>query len=193
MLSLSLGVCGSRRAPPAGSVTKACVCACVCVSSTAPVREEALRVLRKSITNQQLDLYNQAAADVFGGGSRRRGSGGGSSSSDSGVRLLASPRLAAAETMSLSEDGLHLPDSANNVVGGTCLESRVGLSIDWNRGPRHSNSPRESFQIFTFRSLPSKKGSAASFCFTQINDTSALSARLTKSIWQRRRVHHPCD
>lgn len=102
-----------------------CVCVCVCVvSSTAPVREEALRILRQSITNQQLDLYNQAAADVFGSGSRRRGSGGGSSSS--GVRLLASPRLAAAETMSLSEDGLHLPDSANNVVGGTCLESRVG-------------------------------------------------------------------
>lgn len=89
----------------------------------APVREEALRVLRKSITNQQLDLYNQAAADVFGGGSRRRGSGGGSSSSDSGVRLLASPRLAAADTMSLSEDGLHLPDSANNVAATILLNA----------------------------------------------------------------------
>lgn len=81
------------------------------------------------ITNRQVDLYNQAATDVFSGASKGRSSGTGSSSSSSGVRLLKSPRLAATEPMMLSEDGLHLPDSANKVVGRTCLAFRVGLSV----------------------------------------------------------------
>lgn len=91
----------------------------VCVASTAPVVEERLSSSRKMITNRQVDLYNQAATDVFSVARKRRGSG---SSSSSGVRLLNSPRLAATKPMMGSQDGLHLPDSANKVVGGTCLE-----------------------------------------------------------------------
>lgn len=115
--------------------------------------EERLSSSRKMITNRQVDLYNQAATDVFSVASRRRGSGGGSSSSSSssGVRLLTSPRLAAAEATVQSEDGLHLPGSANNVVGGTCLELRVELSFNWSRGLRDVPPlPRNRLKSFFF-------------------------------------------
>lgn len=67
-----------------------------------PVNEEALSDNRKMITNQQLELYNQAAVDVL-----RR----------SRVKLLAASRQAAMETIAQSDDGLHLPESTRNVVG----------------------------------------------------------------------------
>lgn len=77
-----------------------------------PVNEEALSDNRKMITNQQLELYNEAAADVLNG-SKRNGR--------SRVKLLAASRQAAMETIGLSDDGLHLPESTRNVVGGTSV------------------------------------------------------------------------
>lgn len=60
------------------------------------------------ITNQQLELYNEAAADVLNN-SKRNGR--------SQVKLLAASRQAALETITQSDDGLHLPESTRNVVG----------------------------------------------------------------------------
>lgn len=76
------------------------------------MNEEALSDNRKMITNQQLELYNEAAADVLNG-SKRNGR--------SRVKLLAASRQAAMETIGLSDDGLHLPESTRNVVGGTSV------------------------------------------------------------------------
>lgn len=69
------------------------------------MNEEALSDSRKMITNQQLELYNQAAADVLQAHGRAR------------VKLLAASRQAAMETIGQSDDGLHLPESTRNVVG----------------------------------------------------------------------------
>lgn len=102
-----------------------CMRVCVCGSSAAPMIEERLSSSRKMITNRQVDLYNQAATDVFSVARRRHSGGSSSSSSSAGVRLLTSPRLAAAEAAIQSQDGLHLPVSANVVVGETCYSDSV--------------------------------------------------------------------
>lgn len=60
------------------------------------------------ITNQQLELYNEAAVDVLNGSKHN---------SRSRVKLLAASRQAALETITQSDDGLHLPESTRNVVG----------------------------------------------------------------------------
>lgn len=60
------------------------------------------------ITNQQLDLYNEAAVDVINS-SKRNGR--------SRIKLLAASRQAALETISQSDDGLHVPESTRDVVG----------------------------------------------------------------------------
>lgn len=73
-----------------------------------PVNEEALSDNRKMITNQQLELYNEAAVDVL---QTSKAAG------RSRVKLLAASRQAAMETISQSDDGLHLPESTRNVVG----------------------------------------------------------------------------
>lgn len=72
-----------------------------------PVNEGMLSESRKMITNEQLDLYNDAAREVlnsskYGGRSR--------------VKLLAAARQAALETIINSDDGLHLPEGTRNVV-----------------------------------------------------------------------------
>ena len=77
-----------------------------------PVNEEVLSDNRKMITNQQLELYNEAAVDVLNS-SKRNGK--------SRVKLLAASRQAAMETITLSDDGLHLPESTRNVVGRVTL------------------------------------------------------------------------
>lgn len=59
------------------------------------------------ITNQQLELYNEAAVDVLNS-SKRNGR--------SRVRLVAASRQAALETIIKSDDGLHLPESTRSVV-----------------------------------------------------------------------------
>uniref|UniRef100_A0A3Q3LH10 N-acetylneuraminate (7)9-O-acetyltransferase n=1 Tax=Mastacembelus armatus TaxID=205130 RepID=A0A3Q3LH10_9TELE len=66
-----------------------------------PVNEEMLSENRKMITNQQLELYNEAAAYVLNS-SKRNGR--------SKVKLLAASRQAALETITQSVDGLHLPE-----------------------------------------------------------------------------------
>lgn len=71
---------------------------------------------RKMITNQQLELYNEAAVDVL---NSSKGNG------RSRIKLLAASRQAALETISKSDDGLHLPESTRNVVG----RISVGLSL----------------------------------------------------------------
>uniref|UniRef100_A0A3B4XDE4 CAS1 domain containing 1 n=1 Tax=Seriola lalandi dorsalis TaxID=1841481 RepID=A0A3B4XDE4_SERLL len=79
-----------------------------------PVNEEVLSENRKMITNQQLELYNEAAADVLNS-SKRNGR--------SRVKLLAASRQAALETITLSDDGLHLPESTRNVGAMVLMNS----------------------------------------------------------------------
>ncbi|KAA8585981.1 hypothetical protein FQN60_007550 [Etheostoma spectabile] len=80
-----------------------------------PVNEEVLSENRKMITNQQLELYNEAAVGVLNGSKRN---------SRSRVKLLAASRQAALETITQSDDGLHLPESTRN-VGAMILMNSV--------------------------------------------------------------------
>ena len=68
------------------------------------------------ITNQQLELYNEAAVDVLNSSKRN---------SRSRVKLLAASRQAALETITQSDDGLHLPESTRNVVGRISVNLRL--------------------------------------------------------------------
>ncbi|XP_042362281.1 N-acetylneuraminate 9-O-acetyltransferase [Plectropomus leopardus] len=79
-----------------------------------PVNEEVLSESRKMITNQQLEMYNEAAADVLNS-SKRNGR--------SRVKLLAASRQAALETISKSEDGLHMPEGTRNVGAMVLMNS----------------------------------------------------------------------
>uniref|UniRef100_A0AAY4E5C5 N-acetylneuraminate (7)9-O-acetyltransferase n=1 Tax=Denticeps clupeoides TaxID=299321 RepID=A0AAY4E5C5_9TELE len=72
-----------------------------------PVHEETLSEPRRMITNEQIDLYNDAAVSVLNG-SKRNGRAG-------AVRLLQASRQAALETIAESGDGLHLPEGTRNV------------------------------------------------------------------------------
>ncbi|XP_029022957.1 N-acetylneuraminate 9-O-acetyltransferase [Betta splendens] len=79
-----------------------------------PVNEEVLSENRKMITNQQLELYNEAAAGVFNS-IKHNGR--------SPVKLVAASRQAALETITQSDDGLHLPDNTKNVGAMVLLNS----------------------------------------------------------------------
>ncbi|KAL6099945.1 casd1 [Pungitius sinensis] len=79
-----------------------------------PVNEEVLSESRKMITNQQVDLYNEAAVDVF---NKNKRSGG------SRVKLLAASRQAAMQTVAQSDDGLHLPEATRNVGAMVLMNS----------------------------------------------------------------------
>nr|XP_046272718.1 N-acetylneuraminate 9-O-acetyltransferase isoform X1 [Scatophagus argus] len=79
-----------------------------------PVNEEVLSDNRKMITNRQLELYNEAAVDVLNT-SKRNGR--------SRVKLLAASRQAAMETITQSDDGLHLPKSTRNVGAMVLMNS----------------------------------------------------------------------
>uniref|UniRef100_A0A665V7Z6 CAS1 domain containing 1 n=1 Tax=Echeneis naucrates TaxID=173247 RepID=A0A665V7Z6_ECHNA len=79
-----------------------------------PVNEEVLSENRKMITNQQLELYNEAAADVLNS-SKHNGR--------SRVKLLAASRQAALETIAQSDDGLHLPESTRSVGAMVLMNS----------------------------------------------------------------------
>ncbi|XP_070841195.1 N-acetylneuraminate (7)9-O-acetyltransferase [Chaetodon trifascialis] len=79
-----------------------------------PVNEDVLSDNRKMITNQQLELYNEAAVDVLNS-SKRNGR--------SRVKLLAASRQAAMETITQSDDGLHLPESTRNVGAMVLMNS----------------------------------------------------------------------
>lgn len=67
------------------------------------------------ITNQQLEMYNEVAVDVLNSSK---------GNSKSRIKLLAASRQAAMETISQSDDGLHLPESARNVVGFSASKRR---------------------------------------------------------------------
>lgn len=81
-----------------------------------PVNEKVLSENRKMITNQQLEMYNEAALDVLNS-SKRNGK--------SQIKLLSATRLAAMETITLSDDGLHLPESTRDVVGRISVNLRL--------------------------------------------------------------------
>lgn len=88
-----------------------------------PVNEEVLSDNRKMITNQQLELYNEAAVDVLNSSKRN---------SRSRVKLLAASRQAAMETIAQSADGLHLPESTRDVVGRISVNfvfGKISLNI----------------------------------------------------------------
>ncbi|KAK9526980.1 hypothetical protein VZT92_015647 [Zoarces viviparus] len=101
-----------------------------------PVNEAVLSENRKMITNQQLELYNEAAVDVLNGSKR---------SGRSRVKVLAASRQAALETIAQSDDGLHLPESTRNVgamvlmnslcnkllrpIDGSCCQTLPPLSL----------------------------------------------------------------
>ncbi|KAG8005133.1 N-acetylneuraminate 9-O-acetyltransferase [Nibea albiflora] len=79
-----------------------------------PVNEDVLSDNRRMITNQQLELYNDAAVDVLNSSKRN---------SRSRVKLLAASRQAAIETITQSGDGLHLPESTMNVGAMVLMNS----------------------------------------------------------------------
>ncbi|KAM4725757.1 N-acetylneuraminate (7)9-O-acetyltransferase [Anableps anableps] len=79
-----------------------------------PVYEDMLSENRKMITNQQLDLYNEAAREVLNSSKYSR---------RSRVKLLAAARQAALETIVNSDDGLHLPESTRNVGAMVLMNS----------------------------------------------------------------------
>lgn len=60
------------------------------------------------ITNEQINLYNAAALGTLNSSKR---------DAKARVKFLQASRQAATETITQSEDGLHLPVSARNVVG----------------------------------------------------------------------------
>ncbi|XP_061616370.1 N-acetylneuraminate 9-O-acetyltransferase isoform X1 [Phyllopteryx taeniolatus] len=80
-----------------------------------PVNEEGLRKDRKVITNQLLELYNEAAVDALNASKRN---------SRSQVKLLAASRQAAVGTINQSDDGLHVPEGARN-IGAMVLMNAV--------------------------------------------------------------------
>ncbi|TMS18699.1 N-acetylneuraminate 9-O-acetyltransferase [Larimichthys crocea] len=79
-----------------------------------PVNEDVLSDNRRMITNQQLELYNEAAVDVLNSSKRN---------SRARVKLLAASRQAAIETITQSGDGLHLPESTMNVGAMVLMNS----------------------------------------------------------------------
>ncbi|XP_076005973.1 N-acetylneuraminate (7)9-O-acetyltransferase [Genypterus blacodes] len=79
-----------------------------------PVNEEVLESSRKMITNQQVDMYNEAAVDALNISKRH---------SRSRLKLLAASRQAAQETISLSKDGLHMAESTKDVGAMVLMNS----------------------------------------------------------------------
>ncbi|KAJ8334197.1 hypothetical protein SKAU_G00398360 [Synaphobranchus kaupii] len=89
-----------------------------------PVYEEMLSDNRKMITNQQIDLYNDAALGTLNSSKRN---------SKARVKILSASREAAMETIAQSVDGLHLPESTRSVGAMVLMNSvcnKVLKSID---------------------------------------------------------------
>ncbi|XP_029590665.1 N-acetylneuraminate 9-O-acetyltransferase isoform X1 [Salmo trutta] len=80
-----------------------------------PVHEEILSVNRKMITNEQLELYNEAALGTLNSNKKN---------AKTRVRFLGASRQAAIETIAQSADGLHLPENTRN-VGAMILMNAV--------------------------------------------------------------------
>ncbi|XP_016317701.1 CAS1 domain-containing protein 1-like [Sinocyclocheilus anshuiensis] len=97
-----------------------------------PVYEDVLSDSRKMITNEQINLYNEAAVSTLNTSKKK-------------VKFLEASRQAAMETISQSVDGLHLPESTRDVgamvlmnsmcnkilkpVDGSCCQSAPPLSV----------------------------------------------------------------
>lgn len=79
-----------------------------CALLLGPVYEKVLSENRKMITNELINSYNTAAFSTL---SSSKGN------TKARVKFLQASRQAAMETIAQSEDGLHLPVSARNVVG----------------------------------------------------------------------------
>ncbi|KAJ8403107.1 hypothetical protein AAFF_G00360230 [Aldrovandia affinis] len=79
-----------------------------------PVYEEMLSDNRKMITNQQIDLYNDAAISTLNSSKRN---------AKARVKIVSASRQAAMETISESVDGLHLPESTRNVGAMVLMNS----------------------------------------------------------------------
>lgn len=79
----------------------------LCFGTPDPVSEELLSESRKMITNEQIDMYNEAAVSTLNSSKRN---------AKARVRFLQASRQAAMETIGQSEDGLHLPEGTRNVV-----------------------------------------------------------------------------
>uniref|UniRef100_A0A4W5NC92 CAS1 domain containing 1 n=1 Tax=Hucho hucho TaxID=62062 RepID=A0A4W5NC92_9TELE len=80
-----------------------------------PVHEEVLSDNRKMITNEQLELYNEAALGTLNSNKKN---------AKARVRFLGASRQAAMETIAQSADGLHLPENTRN-VGAMILMNAV--------------------------------------------------------------------
>ncbi|XP_038827582.1 N-acetylneuraminate 9-O-acetyltransferase-like isoform X2 [Salvelinus namaycush] len=80
-----------------------------------PVHEEVLSDNRKMITNEQLELYNEAALDTLNSNKKN---------AKARVRFLGASRQAAMETIAQSADGLHLPENTRS-VGAMILMNAV--------------------------------------------------------------------
>ncbi|RXN26358.1 CAS1 domain-containing 1 [Labeo rohita] len=97
-----------------------------------PVYEDVLSDSRKMITNEQINLYNEAAVSTLNTSKKK-------------IKFLEASRQAAMETISQSVDGLHLPESTRDVgamvlmnslcnkilkpIDGSCCQSAPPLSI----------------------------------------------------------------
>lgn len=83
-----------------------------------PVHEELLSESRKMITNEEIDMYNEAAVSALNSSKRN---------AKAKVRFLEAKRQAAMETIAQSDDGLHLPEGTRNVVS---IQSIIALFYD---------------------------------------------------------------
>uniref|UniRef100_A0A672SX68 N-acetylneuraminate (7)9-O-acetyltransferase n=1 Tax=Sinocyclocheilus grahami TaxID=75366 RepID=A0A672SX68_SINGR len=96
-----------------------------------PVYEDVLSDSRKMITNEQINLYNEAVVGTLNTSKKK-------------VKFLEASRQAALETISQSVDGLHLPESTRDgamvlmnsmcnkilkPIDGSCCQSAPPLSI----------------------------------------------------------------
>lgn len=72
------------------------------------------------ITNHQLELYNKAAVDALDAAKRNN---------RSLVKRLAASRKAALETIDQSDDGLHIPEGARDIVSSFSRRKDVYLFL----------------------------------------------------------------
>ncbi|XP_033847414.1 N-acetylneuraminate 9-O-acetyltransferase [Periophthalmus magnuspinnatus] len=97
-----------------------------------PVNWRALSLSRRMITDQQIDLYNEAAAEALGFGRTH-------------IRPLTVSRLAALETLNQSADGLHMADSSVDVGAMAFMNSLCNKVIRPIDGSCCQNMPPLTF------------------------------------------------
>ncbi|XP_054847950.1 N-acetylneuraminate 9-O-acetyltransferase [Eublepharis macularius] len=101
-----------------------------------PVYEDMLSESRKMITNEKIDAYNEAAVSILNSSSKN---------SKAKVKVFSASRLIAEETVMLSSDGLHLPESSREMsamilmnvycnkimkpIDGSCCQPRPPITL----------------------------------------------------------------